>query len=229
LETPPVKSRLALVAALLLAGCGASRSVAPPAPLTHLGAQAVIPNPTMLQRHVMFFDANHDGTLKVAETRAGLRRLGVNRLTGLGGALFIHLGLREAGGAGTDLEIAKIHLAKHKSDTGCVDAAGHFDPRAFARMMTFDTNHSGSLSWTELKAMIAANKQDARGSLASRAEFGLLIKIGADTTEREGTEQVAALSEARLRSVYAGDVFEDIARAREQGGTRAEVVGPLPD
>lgn len=224
-----MKFRLALLASVLLTGCGVAPSTASKASPTRVAAQAVIQNPTMLQRHVMFFDANHDGTLKLAETKAGLRRLGVNSLTGLGGALFIHLGLREAGGAGTDLEIAKIHLAKHKSDTGCVDAEGHFNPKAFARLMTFDANRSGSLSWTELRAMIAANKQDARGSLASRAEFGLLIKVGADTTELDGQERVAALSEARLRSVYTGSVFEDIARAREQAGTRTEVVGPLPD
>lgn len=224
-----MKLRLPFLASLLLTGCGMVPSTTFKAPSTRLSAQAAIQNPTMLQRHVMFFDTNQDGTLKLAETRAGLRRLGVNSLTGFGGALFIHLGLREAGGAGTDIEIVKIHLAKHKSDTGCVDAEGHFNPKAFARMMTFDANRSGSLSWTELKAMISANKQDGRGSLASRAEFGLLIKVGADTTEQEGTERVPALSEARLRSVYTGSVFEDIARAREQAGNRAEIEGPLPD
>jgi peroxygenase len=210
-------ARLGLVSALLLAGCGAQPSLTAGAP-NAAGAMAAraIANPNALQKHLMFFDTNNDGKLTVDETKAGLERLGLNPAGALAGAVFIHAGLQKAGGGGLSLDLSKITMAKHKSDTGAFDANGKFVPAAFERMFTFDTNHSNSLSWTELKAMMAANKQDTAGAIGSKAEFGLLIKLGADTTEMENGQKVPAVSRKRLQSIYTGTLFYDIAAEREK-------------
>jgi peroxygenase len=220
-----------LLSALLLAGCGAQPGGAPGAALPGgaIGAASkghAIANPSVLQKHLMFFDRDNDGILTVEETKGGLQRLGLNPLGSLGGAVFIHAGLRKAGGGGSTIDIAKIQLAKHKSDTGAFDAEGRFVPEAFERMWRFDRNHSGSLSWAELSAMIAANKQDTAGSLASKAEFGLLIKLAADTSE--GEAKTPAISRERLRSVYTGTIFYDVAAEREQHQAKA-IEGALPE
>ena len=227
-----MKLRLTLAAAFFLTGCGATHSLtsanAPQG--ANFGARAAITNPSVLQKHVMFFDTNHDGILKLNETKDGLKRLGLGNVTGFGAAAAIHLGLRAASAGGTDLDIAKIHATKHGGDSGAIDAEGRFVPKAFERIMSFDANHSGSLSWTELKKMMGANSTSGKPVGASVAEFGLLLKLGADTTETEGKEKVDALSEARLKSVYTGTVFEGIARERAKKGAKAELVdGPLPE
>lgn len=218
----------ALAATFLLAGCGMSPNR--PAAVRaegSLGARTAIKNPSPLQKHVMFFDANDDGLITLDETKKGLKRLGLGGGFATGGALFINLGLRQAAN-GMSIEIAKIAKAKHGSDSGAFDGEGKFVRTRFGYIMSFDANHSGSLTWTELKAMIAKNKTDTAGNVASKAEFGLLIKLGADTTEVEGTDQLPAVSEARLASVYDGTLFEKIAAEREKKPT-PEVEGGLPE
>ena len=219
----------ALVAALVLAGCGAAptRAVGPARAAAGLTASSAIKNPTPLQKHVMFFDANDDGLITVDESKQGLKRLGLGGGFATGGALFINLGLREAAN-GLSIEVAKIHKAKHGSDSGAFDGEGKFVLTRFGQIMTYDANKSGSLTWSELKVMIAKNKTDTVGNVASKAEFGLLVKLGADTTETEGKEKVQAVSEARLRALYDGSLFATIAAERaRKGGEMVE--GGLPE
>lgn len=217
-----------VLAAIVLAGCGMSPNrPAPLRPAGALGARAAIKNPSALQKHVMFFDANDDGVITLDETKQGLKRLGLGGGFATGGALFINLGLRQAAN-GLSIEIARIAKAKHGSDTGAFDEEGRFVRTRFGYIMSFDANHSGSLTWTELKAMIAKNKTDTAGNVASKAEFGLLLKLGADTTEVEGKAKVAAVSEARLASVYDGTLFEKIAAERAKKPA-PEVEGALPE
>ena len=220
----------ALAASALLSACGAAPNrAAGPARMAGgpLAARAVIKNPTALQKHVMFFDADANGTITLGETKAGLKRLGLGAGLSAGGALFINLGLRQAAN-GLSIEVAKIHKAKHTGDTGAFDGEGRFVLTRFGQIMTFDANQSGSLSWHELKAMIAKNKTDTAGSVASKAEFGLLIKVAADTTEAEGGKKVDAITEQRLAALYDGTLFHTIAAEREKKGA-AELTGGLPE
>lgn len=224
-------ARLGMLAALLLSGCGTLSVPSPSAATTPGNALSArsLASPSVLQKHLMFFDQNGDGLLTLEETKAGLVRLGLNPLTSLGGAVFIHAGLRKSAAQGLTLDIAKIHMSKHKGDTGAFDAEGRFVPAAFERMFSFDKDHSGSLSWSELKAMIAANKQDVAGTIAANGEFGLLIKVAADTTVADGKEKVPAISCARMQSLYTGTLFYDIASERERGSAKALIEGELPE
>lgn len=221
--------RSAIAVTLLLAGCGMSPNRPMPARTANgaFSAHSAIKNPTALQKHVMFFDTNDDGIITLDETKKGLKRLGLGGGFAAGGALFINLGLRKAAN-GLSVDIAKIHQAKHGSDTGAFDGEGKFVLTRFGQIMTFDANKSGSLTWAELKVMLAKNKTDTAGNLASKAEFGLLIKLGSDTTELEGKEKVGAISEKRLAALYDGTLFHTIAAERERKPA-AEIEGTLPE
>lgn len=176
------------------------------------------PRPTALQKHVMFFDGNADGTITRQETKAGLQSIGLNAVFSYIGALFIHLGLRQAKGPGTTLLVSKIDKAMHGSDSGAYDEGGRLVQKKVEGIFGFDTNHTGSMTAKELAAMKAANKTDTAGALASKAEFGLLLKLAADTTEVENGKTVPALSKARLQALYDGDLFAQIAAERKAAG-----------
>ena len=112
------------------------------------------------------------------------------------------------------VDLLDRHFNQYDVNHDSILQAKEIPERHRDRIMSFDANESGSLSWTELKAMIAANKADTKGNLASKAEFGLLIAIGADTTEPESGEAVKAVSRKRLESIYTGTLFYDIAADR---------------
>lgn len=200
-----------IVLATTLGACSSGAPAATPLPAGVVGA-ASGPDPTPLQQHVLFFDRNHDGKLEVAETKAGLRALGVSGFSSGPTAFAIHAGLASSMSAGgLTLDVAKVHRGKHKSDTDIYDAEGRFVPAAFEKLMAYDTNHSNSLAWPELKAMIAKNKETFATAKASEVEFGLLLKLGSDVTETVDGKPEPGLSRARLTSFYDGSLFYKIA------------------
>lgn len=177
---------------------------------------------TTLQRHVDFFDRNSDGKITLGETRQGLEALGLGGAAALGGALFINGGLASSTQhkPSMTIDVANIKAAKHDSDSGVIDAQGNFVPEAFDKMFTqFDTNRSNTLDANELAAMGKAHAQSKRGTLASKAEFGLLLKLAADRTETVNGKPVKAISRERLASFYRGDLFPQLA-AERAGRTR---------
>lgn len=176
-------------------------------------------NPTALQKHVLFFDADGNGLVTRFETVLGLRRLGMSNVKASAAAIVIHVALGPAttGRWGSlDVSVANIKLGKHGSDTGAYDAEGRFVPEAFERMFaSFDANRSGSLSEAELLAMTAANsKLRPGGEAASKAEFQLLLLLAADATEAAEGGTVPALSRARLADFYDGSLFYKLAKRR---------------
>jgi peroxygenase len=207
---------------LAIAACGQSPVGAPladqrldqattAAARSPLGAPS---NMTTLQRHVAFFDGNQDGRITMEETREGLMALGMGRVGAHPAALLIHVGLggKTESGARLVVDVKTIAKAKHDSDSGILDASGRFVPAAFDAMFAqFDANRSGSMSGEEFTAMRKARRVTNAGTLASRAEFGLLLKLAADT--REGDEP--ALSRQRLQAFYDGSLFPELAAARK--------------
>lgn len=182
-----------------------------PAPKPEAPAAPAKPQRTALQRHVDFFDRNHDRTITRAETQEGLQAIGMGKVSSFLASFGIHLGLTRTVEKGHDIDTAKIHTTKHDSDTDAFDEAGHRNADKVAKLMAFDADRSGNLNWAELKAMIQANKETTAGSLASVAEFGLLLRLGADATDTVKGKAKPALSRARLESVYDGSLFEKLA------------------
>lgn len=178
-------------------------------------ASTAKPDQTPLQRHVAFFDRDQDGLIRVGETRQGLKALGLGGIQAALSAMVIHLGLSKTWEGFMKIAVDRIAQGKHDSDTDAFDEKGEIDQARLKQIMTYDANGSGSVSASELSTMIAANKESRAGQLASKAEFGLLVRLGADTTETENGKDVPAVSQAQLASLYDGTLFYRIAESRK--------------
>lgn len=178
-------------------------------------ARAVKAPLTPLQKHVKFFDADGDGKLKVSETRQGLKRLGLGGIEAALSAVVIHLGMAKTWDGFMQVAVERIARGKHDSDTDAYDENGHVNQARVDAIMAYDANRSGSVSASELSTMIEANKESTAGRLASKAEFGMLMKVAADASETENGKSVPAVSREQLQSLYDGTLFYRIAEARE--------------
>ena len=164
---------------------------------------------TALQKHVDFFDSNHDGRITFMETYEGLRRLGVGALRSLTFASVINAALGPATSRGLTLTIdtARIELARHGSDTGVYDKIGRFAPARFRALFArYDVKGDGALGARELARMFSRNRTDVLGHLGSVAEFSLLLELAG---EKLGRRRV--LTRERLEHFYNGSLFYKLA------------------
>ena len=184
---------------------------------------------TALQKHVDFFDSNQDGRITLAETYDGLRRLGINALRSASFAAVINAALGPVTSRTLTLSIdtARIHLARHGSDTGVYDSRGRFSPVRFNTLFDrHDADGDGALDAGELTQVFSRNRTDLMGHLGSRAEFGLLLELAGE--KRKGR---LVLTRERLELFYNGSLFYKLAqevRARkaQAGRRRRESTAP---
>jgi peroxygenase len=174
---------------------------------------------TTLQRHVSFFDDNGDRGVGFAECTRGLKALGLPIGVAEAAALAIVVPLsRLTRGSllALNVDIENIQKGKHDSDTGILDRRGRFDARRFEKVFgaCSTVDHSGDKAFTatELTKMINVNRKTLLGSLASTAEWLLLLVLAADTKAVEGGTTVPALSVARVKSFYDGTLFYKLAK-----------------
>ena len=170
-------------------------------------------NPTPLQKHVMFFDGDNDGKITYTETKKGLESIGLSKWFSWAAAAFINAGLASntEKGAKITIDVANIKGAKHEGDTGAYDANGDFVSEKYNRILGFDSNKSGSLTWAELEKMIEANGKSWLGRLAATGEFKLLVSLAADKSEVENGKTVQTISFDRLKQLYDGTLFYTLA------------------
>lgn len=169
---------------------------------------------TPMQRHVAFFDSNHDGTLKLSETMQGLRRLGMGLFTAAPAAVFINggLGPKTTGRLSLDVDVKNIAAAKHEGDSGVYGKEGQFDHAKFDEMFArYDRDRDGKLSTTEITAMQNERAKTTFGKIATRGEFGLLMTLAKDGSVG-GKDTI---SKQRLQSFYDGTLFYELAAQRE--------------
>jgi len=174
---------------------------------------------TALQKHVDFFDTNHDGKITLADTYDGLRRLGLGaaRSAAFAGVIHAALGWPTSGRPSLTVDTERIHAGKHPSDTGVYDRHGRFSATAFRRLFArYDADGDGALDGEELARLMADNRTDLVGHLGSQAEFRLLLDLAGE--DRNGRK---VLTRARLERFYNGSLFYQLAeevaarRARE--------------
>jgi len=183
---------------------GAGRPV-PPAPRSAPNSGSR----TALQKHVDFFDTNHDGKITLSDTYRGLRRLGIGtvRSTAFAGVINAALGSLTSGAPSLTVDAERIHAGKHGSDTGIYDKNGRFSLPRFRRLFAkFDADGDGALDGEELTRLFADNRTDLVGHLGSKAEFGLLLDVAGE--ERNGKK---VLTRGRLQRFYNGSLFYQVA------------------
>jgi peroxygenase len=183
---------------------GAGRPV-PPAPRSAPNSGSR----TALQKHVDFFDTNHDGRITLSDTYHGLRRLGLGaaRAAAFAGVINVALGSSTSGAPSLTVDTERIHAGKHRSDSGVYDKKGRFSAPRFRRLFArYDADGDGALDSEELARLCADNRTDLVGHLGSKAEFGLLLDIAGE--ERNGKK---ALTRGRLQRFYNGSLFYELA------------------
>lgn len=164
---------------------------------------------TALQKHVDFFDSNHDGRITLAETYEGLRRLGVGVLRSATFASVINgaLGPSTSRALTLTIDTARIELARHGSHTGVYDKLGRFSSNRFRALFARqDANGDGALGARALARMFSRNRTDVLGHLGSIAEFSLLLELAG---EKRGRRKV--LTRERLEHFYNGSLFYTLA------------------
>ena len=178
---------------------------------------------TALQKHVDFFDTDHDGRITLFETYQGLRRLGLGaaRSAVFGGVINAALGPSTSRAPSLTVDANRINAGKHRSDTGIYDEEGHFVQRSFDRLFArYDGDQDGALDREDLARLFAGNRTDLLGHLGSVAEFGLLLSLAGE--ERNGRK---VLTRQRLEEFYDGSLFYKL--ADEVEARRADARGSL--
>ncbi|XVE74654.1 hypothetical protein DITRI_Ditri12bG0034600 [Diplodiscus trichospermus] len=169
----------------------------------------------VLQKHVAFFDRNHDGLVYPWETFEGFRAIGAGYLLSMAGAFFINLALSRKTRPGKypsllfPIEVKNIHMAKHGSDSGVYDSEGRFVPSKFEEIFSrFARSNTNALTSDELMAMLQANRepQDYRGWIASWTEWMTLYNLCKDNH--------GLLRKETVRGVYDGSLFEHMEKER---------------
>src|SRR5262249_50378581 len=122
-------------------------------------------DPTFLQKHVAFFDRNHDGIIYLNKTIEGFRAVGLNAAFSYASAFLIYKTLSLITSPGQPpspnlpIEIENISLAKHGSDSGVYDTQGNFIASKFEEIFIKHAHtHPTALTSNELNEMLKANR-----------------------------------------------------------------------
>ncbi|XP_044494548.1 probable peroxygenase 5 [Mangifera indica] len=170
----------------------------------------------VLQRHVSFFDRNHDGIIYPSETVEGMKAIGINPFSAQSSAALIHMAISpkttESKLPDVKLPIVVKNIAKgkHGSDSGTYDAQGRFVPAKFEEIFSKHAHaHDDSLTSDELMEMLKTNRQpnDFKGRVASFAEWKLLYDLSKD---KDGL-----LHKDTVRAIYDGSLFYQLEKGRK--------------
>ncbi|GAY56501.1 hypothetical protein CUMW_172380 [Citrus unshiu] len=200
-------------------------------------------NENVLQKHVAFFDRNHDGIVYPWETFKGFRAIGCGIPLSTGAALFINMGLSSKTRPGKfpsllfPIEIKNIHKSKHGSDSGVYDSEGSytcisimpcsigFVPSKFEEIFTKHAcTQPNALTSDELMGMLKANREpkDYGGWLvffflfilvAAYSEWKILYVLCKDKN--------GLLRKDTVRAVYDGSLFEHMEKEHESAKKKA--------
>ncbi|MED6173357.1 putative peroxygenase 4 [Stylosanthes scabra] len=164
----------------------------------------------VLQKHVAFFDRNHDGIIYPWETYQGFRAIGCGILLSVFSAIFVNLGLsrktrldKSLSAILLPIEVKHIHKGKHGSDSGVYDSEGRFVPSKFEEIFAKHARkHPNALTSDELMGMLKANRvpKDYKGWLASYTEWKILYVLCKD--------EDGLLNKEVVRAVYDGTLFQ---------------------
>ncbi|KAK8463073.1 hypothetical protein SEVIR_1G316800v4 [Setaria viridis] len=172
---------------------------------------------TELQKHVAFFDRDHDGIVTFDETYQGLKDVGLGAVAAKASAALINAALgpktrpdNANSSSSMDIYIQNIQKGKHGSDTGAYDAQGRFVPAKLDEMFTKHAKTvPNALTQDEVEEMLKANRQsnDVTGWLGAKAEWEMLYSLAKDKDGR--------LPKDTVRAVYDGTLFYQLAQGKK--------------
>ncbi|KAM0961108.1 hypothetical protein ACFX13_020853 [Malus domestica] len=177
----------------------------------------------VLQRHVAFFDRNHDGIVYPWETFQGFRAIGCGIMLSTVSAFLINAALSRKTRQGKfpsllfPVEVKNIHKAKHGSDSGVYDNEGRFVPSKFEEIFEKHAHtYPNALTSDELMGMLKANRdpKDYAGWLAAYTEWKILYVLCKDKN--------GLLQKDTVRAVYDGSLFERMEKENSGGDKKKE-------
>ncbi|XP_021909981.1 probable peroxygenase 4 isoform X2 [Carica papaya] len=166
----------------------------------------------LLQKHVAFFDRNHDGIIYPWETFDGFRAIGCGMFLSTIASIFINVGLSGKTRPGKyfsplfPIEVKNVHMGKHGSDSGIYDSEGRFVPEKFEEIFTKHARtHHGALTSDELMTMLRANREsnDFKGCFAEWKMLYYLCKDMHGLLHRE-----------TIKAAYDGTLFHRLEKER---------------
>ncbi|XP_047333355.1 probable peroxygenase 4 [Impatiens glandulifera] len=161
-----------------------------------------------LQKHVAFFDRNHDGVIYPWETFQGFRAIGSGILLSFFASIFIHLFLSQKTRPGKfpsllfPIEINNIHRGKHGSDSGAYDSEGRFVEAKFEEIFEkYGQTHGDALTYQELKAMVKGIRipKNYGGWVGAFVEWNILYILFKDEN--------GLLQKPTVRAAFDGTLF----------------------
>ncbi|GMJ03719.1 peroxygenase 4, Arabidopsis thaliana caleosin 4, caleosin 4 [Hibiscus trionum] len=185
--------------------------------------KAIGTDQNVLQKHVEFFDRNHDGLVYPWETFKGFRAIGAGYLLSMTGAFFINLALSGKTRPGKfpslllPIEVKNIHLGIHGSDSGVYDSEGRFVASKFEEIFNkYARTHDNALTSDELMAMLKANREpkDFKGWIGSWTEWKTLYALCKDEN--------GLLRRETIKAVYDGSLFQHLERERADAKSKAK-------
>ncbi|GAV66680.1 Caleosin domain-containing protein [Cephalotus follicularis] len=178
----------------------------------------------VLQKHVAFFDRNHDGLVYPWETFQGFRAIGCGLILSTVSALLINLALSKKTRPGKSfsllfpIEVKNINKAKHGSDSGVYDSEGRFVPSKFEEIFSKHARTNGNaFTSDELMAMLKANREpkDYKGWVAAWTEWKILYVLCKD--------EHGLLHKETIRGVYDGSLFDHMEKEKASAKKNAVV------
>uniref|UniRef100_J3LGT9 EF-hand domain-containing protein n=1 Tax=Oryza brachyantha TaxID=4533 RepID=J3LGT9_ORYBR len=132
------------------------------------------------QKHVAFFDSDHDGIISFSETYEGFRALGFGFVTSklsaacINGALGPKTRPENATTSLFSIYVENIHKGVHGSDTRVYDSEGRFVDEKFDEIFTKHAKTvPDGLTFDELGEMVRANREpkDYKGWIGAWTEW----------------------------------------------------------
>ncbi|KJZ77925.1 hypothetical protein HIM_02562 [Hirsutella minnesotensis 3608] len=183
---------------------------------THDGWAERHKHQTVLQQHCEFFDQDRDGVIWPVDTFNGLYTLGFGIFLSLLSTLIIHVNFSYATlptwvpDPFFRIYLAKIHKAKHGSDSGTYDTEGRFVPQKFEDMFSKYADGRDFMNVADVRRLLHGQRllADPIGWGGAFFEWtATYILLWPDN---------GRMAKEDIRGVYDGSIFYTVAARRKK-------------
>ncbi|KAK9807866.1 hypothetical protein WJX72_011603 [[Myrmecia] bisecta] len=174
--------------------------------------RAAVPNRTVLQQHVDFWDFDKDGMIYPADTFRGFHAIGFNWFLSFIAIFVIHGTFSYPSNPSWipnllfPIYTQNMHKTKHGSDTEVFDTEGRFVPQKLEELFTkYDEGNKGGLTLKEIMRFTEAmrNVLDPTGWTAAKLEWGATYYL---------LRENGMVTKEKIKGVYDGSIWYTLAR-----------------
>jgi peroxygenase len=181
------------------------------------GRDTGVPNRTVLQQHVDYWDFDKDGIIWPWDTYRGFHEIGFPAYMSFIAIFVIH-GTFSYPTLPTwipdprfPIHTKNMHRTKHGSDSEVYDTEGRFVPQKFEELFTkYDEENKGGLTLQELWRMTEAmrNVLDPTGWTAAKLEWGATYYL----LRQYDAQGRGMITKQQIKGIYDGSIFFTLAK-----------------